>query len=111
MRVTTAWCMRRSSPALRLKRNRIAKASVHSAKPRLEVSIIVPFSYGAFTEAYNFQMNTSRKQISIPGYLEWEVRDGLDQSNITERVLFPGLDGMCSGLSRRYFPGANETGR
>ena len=44
------------------------------------------------------------KKIIIPGELKWEVRDKLDQSNITERVLFPGLDGMCSWLSRQYFP-------
>lgn len=44
------------------------------------------------------------QRIIIPGALKWEVRDKLDQSNITERVLFPGLDGLCGWLARQYTP-------
>lgn len=44
-------------------------------------------------------------RIVIPGGdFKWEIRDKLDQSNITERVLFPGLDGLCAWLSRHYRP-------
>ena len=50
------------------------------------------------------------KKIVIPGHLKWEVRDKLDQSNITERVLFPGLDGMCSWLSRQYYSRNDQSG-
>jgi hypothetical protein len=45
------------------------------------------------------------RRIIIPAGLRWEVRDKLDQANINERVLFPGLDGLCRWLKRHYSPG------
>jgi len=44
------------------------------------------------------------RKIVIPAELKWEIRDKLDQANITERVLFPGLDGLTKWLSRHYSP-------
>jgi hypothetical protein len=52
------------------------------------------------------------RRVVIPAELKWEVRDKLDQANVNERVLFPGLDGLSRWLARHYASpdGETETG-
>ncbi|MBQ0101163.1 MAG: FRG domain-containing protein, partial [Firmicutes bacterium] len=35
--------------------------------------------------------------------IRWDIRDMLDQFNVSERLIYPGLDGLSKTLARHYF--------
>jgi len=79
--------------------------------PSLDDRIVNQFAYFSVLSRPNLAMDDWMKahpglwsKIIIPRDLKWEVRDKLDESNITERVLFPGLDGLSQWLKRHYTP-------
>lgn len=77
--------------------------------PSLDDRIVNQFAFFSLMSAPGVKMNSWLEEhqdlyfrIIIPSKLKWEIRDKLDQANITERVLFPGLDGLSAWLRRYY---------
>ena len=46
--------------------------------------------------------NIPCRKIIIPKEVKLEIRDKLDYINISERMIYPGLDGICRWITRRY---------
>jgi FRG domain-containing protein len=79
--------------------------------PSLDERIVNQFALFSFPSSAKLSLEELLKRresmyrrIIIPAELKWEVRDKLDQANITERVLFPGLDGLATWLKRYFSP-------
>ena len=79
--------------------------------PSIDDRIVNQFAFfsvlsdsGIILNSWLGDKNDMWRKIIIPAGLKWEIRDKLDQANITERVLFPGLDGLSKWLARHYSP-------
>lgn len=77
--------------------------------PSLDARIVNQFALFSLLSHADARLDTWLEQrpevfrrIIIPASLKWEIRDKLDQANITERVLYPGLDGLSRWLKRYY---------
>lgn len=54
-------------------------------------------------EEYLFTHTEHTVKYIIKKELRWRIRDMLDQLNINERIVFPGLDGLSAWLARYYY--------
>jgi hypothetical protein len=59
-------------------------------------------SQDAFLRKYSSQRPGLALRIVINAAAKPEIRDMLDQNNISERTMFPGLPGLCDWLRRYY---------
>lgn len=72
--------------------------------PSFDSRIVNQYALFSVMSPVDLDLEDSARRIVIPADLKWEVRDKLDQANVTERVLFPGLDGISRWLARYYAP-------
>ncbi|MFB9993233.1 FRG domain-containing protein [Deinococcus oregonensis] len=77
--------------------------------PSLDARIVQQFALFALPSTPELQVEEwlesqphAALKITIPAELKWQIRDHLDQANITERTLFPGLAGLAQWLALYY---------
>ena len=59
-------------------------------------------SQDTFLRTFSSQCPGLVLRIVIDAAAKPEIRDMLDQNNISERTMFPGLPGLCDWLKRYY---------
>lgn len=63
---------------------------------------IVPNDITDIEDFFDKCTNNTVKYV-IRKELRWRIRDMLDQQNISERMVYPGLDGLSKWLGRHYY--------
>ncbi len=78
--------------------------------PSIDQRIINQYSYFMIVpqqmddiEAFLERYTKNTVKYIIDKSVKWRIRDLLDQMNINERVIYPGLDGISSWLKRHYY--------
>lgn len=78
--------------------------------PSIDQRIINQYSYFSVTprEMLHIETFLDAKTVHTVKYvidksLKWRIRDMLDQLNVNERIIYPGLDGLSSWIKRRYY--------
>lgn len=78
--------------------------------PSIDQRIINQYSYFSIVpngiddiECFLDKNTNNTVKYIISKNIRWEIRDMLDNMNINERILFPGLDGISSWLKRHYY--------
>jgi FRG domain len=72
--------------------------------PSFDSRIVNQYALFSVTSPVDLHIEDVAQRVVLPAELKWEIRDKLDQANVTERVLFPGLDGISRWLARYYAP-------
>lgn len=92
-------------------RSHLANYVIFFEPPSIDDNIVNQFAYFSIASSPKLTVDDWLRtlkpenywcRIIIPADLKWEIRDKLDQANISERVLFPGLDGLSQWLKRHY---------
>jgi len=85
-------------------------ALVNIEPPSLDLRIVNQYSFfsivpSGITDMEKFLDTRTEKTIRyvISRSIRWDVRDLLDQYNVNERIIYPGLDGLTKLLARHYF--------
>ena len=78
--------------------------------PSIDPRIINQYSYfsiipSRMTDIEGFLNENTQNSVRyvIKKELRWRIRDMLDQLNINERIVYPGLDGLSQWLTRHYY--------
>ena len=87
--------------------------------PSIEQRIVNQYSFLSIVpmgisdvEKFLDEKTSNTVKYVIDGKLRWRLRDMLDQLNISERIVYPGLEGLSSWIARHYFvKDKNEDGK
>lgn len=86
------------------------RAMILIEPPSIDQRIINQYSYFSIVprevkSIENFlEQNTEHTIKYVIGCsLKWRIRDMLDQLNVNERIVFPGLDGLTAWIKRHYY--------
>ena len=86
------------------------KSMVLLEPPSIDQRIVNQYSYFSITpmgvnsiEEYLENMTNKTYKYIVDKSLKWKIRDMLDQMNINERMLFPGIDGLTKWMKRHYY--------
>lgn len=86
------------------------KSLVLLEPPSIDQRIVNQYSYFSVMpcgitcmEAFLADNTKCTVRYTISKELRWQVRDMLDKSNMNERTMFPGLDGLTAWMKRHYY--------
>ena len=80
-------------------------ATTYEWSPKIEPCLVqqgVKYIQGTVCQKIPLDNDNTVKYV-ISHRLRWRVRDMLDQLNVSERIMYPGLDGLSKWIARHYF--------